>query len=69
MTGSSRRNRNQLRHRDLTFPGQTNKDMADALHISPKTVGRHIENIYAKTRVSTRASATVFALQQGIVGT
>ena len=43
--------------------------MADALHISPKTVGRHIENIYAKTRVSTRASATVFALQQGIVGT
>jgi uncharacterized protein len=45
----------------------SNKKMADALRISPKTVGRHIENIYGQTGVSTRASATVFALQQGIV--
>jgi len=51
----------------LLCTGRTNKDMAQELHISPKTVGRHIENIYVKTGVSTRASVTVFALQQGIV--
>jgi HD-GYP domain-containing protein (c-di-GMP phosphodiesterase class II)/DNA-binding CsgD family transcriptional regulator len=52
----------------LISRGRSNRQMAEDLVISPKTVGRHIENIYAKTGVSTRAGATMFALQNGLVG-
>jgi HD-GYP domain-containing protein (c-di-GMP phosphodiesterase class II) len=47
--------------------GQSNRQVADQLLISPKTVGRHIENIYAKIGVSTRAGAALFALQNDLV--
>lgn len=52
----------------LISRGRSNRQMAEDLVISPKTVGRHIENIYARTGVSTRAGATMFALQNGLVG-
>jgi DNA-binding CsgD family transcriptional regulator len=42
--------------------------MAEILFISPKTVGRHIENIYAKVGVSTRAGATVYAMEHRLLG-
>lgn len=51
----------------LISRGRTNRQMADDLVISAKTVGRHVENIYAKADVSTRAGATMFALQNGLV--
>jgi HD-GYP domain-containing protein (c-di-GMP phosphodiesterase class II) len=38
----------------LIARGEANKQVATALGISPKTVGRHIEHIYAKAGVSTR---------------
>jgi DNA-binding NarL/FixJ family response regulator len=41
--------------------------MADRLVVSPKTIGHHIESIYAKIGVSTRVGATLFALQHGLV--
>jgi DNA-binding NarL/FixJ family response regulator len=44
----------------------TNREIADALFISPKTVGRHVENIYTKIGVSTRAGAAVFAMENGL---
>jgi len=44
----------------------TNREIADELFISPKTVGRHIENIYTKIGVSTRAGAAVFAMENGL---
>jgi HD-GYP domain-containing protein (c-di-GMP phosphodiesterase class II) len=47
--------------------GGSNRDMAKQLVISPKTVGRHIENIYAKIGVSTRAAATLFAVQHDLL--
>lgn len=47
--------------------GMTNRDVADALFISPKTVGRHVENIYVKIGVSTRAGAAVYAMDQGLL--
>ena len=40
-----------------TREGRTNREIADELFISPKTVGRHVENIYTKIGVSTRAGA------------
>jgi HD-GYP domain-containing protein (c-di-GMP phosphodiesterase class II) len=47
--------------------GKSNREVASQLVISPKTVGRHIENIYGKIGVSTRPGATVFAMQHRLV--
>ena len=47
--------------------GHSNRDVAEALVISPKTVSRHVESIYAKTGVRTRAGATMFAMRHGLV--
>ena len=51
----------------LVCTGLTVPDVATQLHLSPKTVSRHVENIYGKAGVSTRASAALFAVQQGIL--
>ena len=51
----------------LIARGHANKQVAAALGISPKTVGRHIEHIYAKAGVSTRAGATLFAMEHGLL--
>ncbi len=48
--------------------GSTNREIGERLFISPKTVGRHVENIYAKIGVSTRAGATVFAMEHRLLG-
>lgn len=48
--------------------GLTNREVAEELYISPKTVGRHVENIYTKTGVSTRAGAAVYAMEQRLLG-
>ena len=45
---------------------RTNREIAEELYISPKTVGRHVENIYTKIGVSTRAGAAVFAMKNGL---
>jgi DNA-binding NarL/FixJ family response regulator len=49
--------------------GSTNREVAEKLFISTKTVGRHVENIYAKTGVTTRAGAAVYAMEHGMLGT
>lgn len=41
--------------------------MARALGITPKTADSHIQHIYTKIEVSTRAAATLFALQHGLL--
>jgi DNA-binding NarL/FixJ family response regulator len=41
--------------------------VADHLFISTKTVGRHVENLYRKIGVSTRAAAAVFAMEHGLL--
>ena len=48
--------------------GLTNKAIAGALVISPKTASRHIEHIYAKIGVSNRARASLFAATHGLMG-
>jgi DNA-binding NarL/FixJ family response regulator len=37
--------------------------------VAPKTVSNHVEHIYAKLGVSSRAAATLFATQHGLLGT
>ena len=51
----------------LIARGHANKQVANALGISPKTVGRHVEHIYAKASVTTRAGATLFAMEHGLL--
>jgi DNA-binding NarL/FixJ family response regulator len=48
--------------------GSTNKEIAAALYLSEKTVARHLSNIFTKIGVPTRAAATAFAFERGLVG-
>jgi HD-GYP domain-containing protein (c-di-GMP phosphodiesterase class II) len=52
----------------LLSRGLANKSIARRLQISPKTVGNHVEHIYAKLGVSNRAGAAMRAMQYGLVG-
>jgi HD-GYP domain-containing protein (c-di-GMP phosphodiesterase class II) len=47
--------------------GKSNKEIADDLRISVKTVGNHVQHLYEKTGVRSRAAATVWAFEQGLV--
>ena len=51
----------------LLARGLSNKRIAEQLVISPKTVANHIEHIYAKIDASTRARASLFAMQHGLL--
>ncbi|MPY92712.1 MAG: hypothetical protein GEV08_06455 [Acidimicrobiia bacterium] len=51
----------------LIARGRTNRGVAAELHLSPKTVGRHIENLYGKIGVSSRAAAALFAMEERLL--
>ncbi len=51
----------------LIAHGASNREVAEQLTLSPKTVGNHVEHIYSKIGVSTRAAATLWALQNGLL--
>lgn len=51
----------------LLARGLSNRQMAERLFISKQTVGHHIRHIYGKIGVSTRAAATVFAMQHNLL--
>jgi HD-GYP domain-containing protein (c-di-GMP phosphodiesterase class II) len=51
----------------LIARGASTRQVAQRLSITPKTAETHIERIYAKTGASTRATATLFALQHGLL--
>jgi ATP/maltotriose-dependent transcriptional regulator MalT len=51
----------------LIATGLTNNEMAEALHLSAKTVSRHLSNIFTKIGVSSRAGATAFAFEHDLV--
>ena len=52
----------------LVAQGKTNKEIAEALVITQKTAGHHVEHIYAKAGVSTRVGAALFAMQHDLAG-
>jgi DNA-binding CsgD family transcriptional regulator len=41
--------------------------MGQVLCISAKTVGHHLQHIYAKIGVSTRAGAALYAVEKGLL--
>jgi DNA-binding CsgD family transcriptional regulator len=48
--------------------GATNKAIAAELVLSERTVDRHVSNIFAKLRVTSRAAATAYAYEHRLVG-
>jgi ATP/maltotriose-dependent transcriptional regulator MalT len=51
----------------LVASGKSNREIAAALVISEHTVARHLQNIYAKLGLSSRAAATAFAFEHALV--
>ena len=51
----------------LVATGKSNREIAAALVISEHTAARHVQNIFAKLRVSSRTAATAFAFENGLV--
>lgn len=51
----------------LLARGLATKQVARRLGISPKTCDHHIQRLYGKAGVTTRAGATLFALEHGLV--
>ena len=51
----------------LIAAGDTAKEAARKLDISPKTADNHIQSLYSKIGVTTRAGAALYALERGLV--
>lgn len=51
----------------LVAEGLTNNEIAGQLFLSPKTVSRHLSNIFTKIDVSSRASATAYAATHNLL--
>ena len=53
----------------LVVAGHTNAQIATELFLSPKTVSRHLSNIFTKIGVTSRAAATAYAFEHELVAT
>jgi HD-GYP domain-containing protein (c-di-GMP phosphodiesterase class II) len=51
----------------LIARGHSNRYVARSLQLAEKTVGNHVEHIYAKIGSSTRAEASLFAMKHGLL--
>jgi DNA-binding CsgD family transcriptional regulator len=51
----------------LVAGGKTNREIAESLSISEKTVTNHLTHIFTKADLDNRASAAAFALRHGLV--
>jgi len=51
----------------LVAAGRSNKEVAAALVISPRTAEHHVQGIYARIGASTRAGAAMFAMEHGLL--
>lgn len=52
----------------LIARGLQSKEIAQRLHITPKTVDHHIGHIYMKIDVSNRVAASLYATEHGLLG-
>jgi DNA-binding CsgD family transcriptional regulator len=48
-----------------TARGKSNRDIGDILKLSPRTVNKHLEQIYAKLGVENRTAAAAIATSTG----
>jgi HD-GYP domain-containing protein (c-di-GMP phosphodiesterase class II) len=51
----------------LVAEGCSNREVAKRLYISPRTADHHVQHIYAKIGVSSRAAAALFALEHDLL--
>jgi DNA-binding CsgD family transcriptional regulator len=51
----------------LVATGRTNRSVGEALQLSEKTIARHVANIFLKLNVSSRAAATAYAFEHGLI--
>jgi DNA-binding NarL/FixJ family response regulator len=63
---------NQLTDREIevlrgVVQGRTNQEIGQELSISPKTVEKHLESIYAKLKVASRVEAAVLAVRENLI--
>ncbi len=59
--------RRELEVLRLVAEGHTDREVADALVISPRTANRHLSNIFVKLDVPGRAAAVAYAIRLGMV--
>jgi DNA-binding NarL/FixJ family response regulator len=52
----------------LVAQGKSNKEIARTLFVSERTIDRHVSNVFTKIDVHSRAAATAFAYEHGLVG-
>ncbi len=52
----------------LLARGHSTREIAQRLVVTPKTAANHIEHIYTKLGISSRAAATLYATQHGLMG-
>ena len=50
----------------LITQGRTNREIAEALVLSERTVDSHVRNVMAKLEVSSRARIAAWAVQHGL---
>jgi DNA-binding NarL/FixJ family response regulator len=53
----------------LVADGRSNRQIAEALYISDRTVARHLTNIFTKIGVTSRTQAARYAMDRGLTGT
>ena len=51
----------------LLARGLSNRDMAESLFLSQDTIKHHIQHVYDKIGLSTRAGATLFAMEHALL--
>jgi DNA-binding NarL/FixJ family response regulator len=66
-TGTAQLTARELEVLRLLASGLTNRQIADRLSISEKTVARHLANMYLRLGVSSRSAATAYAYQNRLV--
>jgi DNA-binding NarL/FixJ family response regulator len=59
--------RRELQVLRLVAAGDTNKAIAAELCLSDRTIERHLSNIFTKLDLSTRAAATAWAYEHGLI--
>jgi DNA-binding NarL/FixJ family response regulator len=52
----------------LVASGSSNQQIAGLLHLSEKTVARHLSNIFTKLDVPSRTAAAAYAFEHGLAG-
>jgi DNA-binding NarL/FixJ family response regulator len=50
----------------LLAHGRSNREIGEALFISPRTVNFHVTNLLAKLELGSRAAAAAFAVRHGL---